>query len=70
MVGCEIMKSYTTYERLMPDTICGEGIKLTQVYTSFDIREIDELEEDLKKAIGSGVVFEFKESEDKEEGAE
>ena len=52
------MKCVTTYERLMPDTICGEGIKLTQVYTSFDIQEIDELEENLKKAIGSGVVFE------------
>jgi len=58
------MKCVTTYERLMPDTICGEGIKLTQVYTSFDIREIDELEESLKKAIGSGVVFECKESSD------
>lgn len=56
------MKCVTTYDRLMPDTICGEGIKLTQVYTSFDIREIDELEENLKKAIGSGVVFECKES--------
>lgn len=51
------MKCVTTYERLMPDTICGEGIKLTQVYSSFDIREIDELEENLKKTIGNGVVF-------------
>ena len=45
------MKCVTTYERLMPDTICGEGIKLTQVYTSFDIREIDELEENLKRLL-------------------
>ena len=60
------MKCVTTYERLMPDTICGEGIKLTQVYTSFDIREIDELEEHLKKAIGSGVIFECKEGENGE----
>lgn len=58
------MKCVTTYERLMPDTISGEGIKLTQIYTSFDVREIDELEENLKKAIGSGVVLECKEQEE------
>jgi hypothetical protein len=60
------MKCLTTYERLEPDTVRGECIKLTQVYTSFDARDIDELEEHFKKAIGSGVVFEFREGNSNE----
>lgn len=53
------MKCLTTYQRLNPDTVCGEIIIVTQRYTSFDAREIDILEERFKHTIGSGIMSEY-----------
>lgn len=53
------MKCLTTYQRLNPDTVCGEIIIVTQRYTSFDAREIDILEERFRKTIGSGITSEY-----------
>ena len=53
------MKCLTTYQRLNPDTVCGEIIIVTQRYTSFDVKEIDILEERFKKTIGSGIMSEY-----------
>lgn len=53
------MKCLTTYQRLNPDTVCGEIIIVTQRYTSFDAREIDILEERFKKTIGSAIMSEY-----------
>ena len=40
------------YERLNPTTACGEALKITLFYSSFDGAEIDKLEEQCKKEIG------------------
>lgn len=53
------MKCLTTYQRLNPDTVCGEIIIVTQRYTSFEKKEIDILEERFKKTIGSGIRSEY-----------
>ena len=53
------MKCLTTYQRLNLDAVCGETIIVTQRYTSFDVREIDILEERFKKTIGSGIMSEY-----------
>ena len=53
------MKCLTTYQRLNPDTVCGEIIIVTQRYTSFDVKEIDILEERFKKTIGSAIMSEY-----------
>lgn len=52
------MKISTTYERLMPTTADGHIIKVTQYYSSFDKDEIDRLQEDMKKQIGTGIISE------------
>lgn len=61
------MKMFTMYERLKPDTVSGHSIKVTIVYSSFDINEIDKLQEELRNSIASGVVSEvgMKEGEGK-----
>lgn len=54
------MKCFTSYERHNPNTVNGETIVVTQVYSSFDKKEIDVLENDLRLSIGDGVKMEFK----------
>ena len=43
------MKVLITWERLKPDTIGGDKLKVTTTYMSFDKDEIDKLEENLGK---------------------
>ena len=62
------MKSYTTYERLMPDTFSGERVKISTIISSFNKDEIDEFEEVYCKGrigfgIGSGEITLKKEGE-------
>ena len=38
------MKVHTSFQRHEPDTIRGEAISVTQVFSSFDKREIDMLQ--------------------------
>lgn len=52
------MKIATTYERLMPTTADGHIIKVTTYYSSFDKNEIDNLQEELHKTIGAGLISE------------
>ena len=54
------MKCFTSYERHNPNTVNGETIVVTQVYSSFDKKEMDVLENDLRLSIGDGVKMEFK----------
>lgn len=54
------MKCFTSYERHNPNTVNGETIVVTQVYSSFDKKEMDALENDLRLSIGDGVKMEFK----------
>lgn len=50
------MKMFTTYKRNNPDTINGESITVTTVYSSYNEKEIDELENQLRNSIGSGLI--------------
>ena len=59
------MKVATTFERLMPTTADGHIIKVTTYYSSWDKAEIDKLQEDLRNAIGSGIVSYDVEEDDK-----
>ena len=52
------MKMFTMYERLKPDTVSGHAVKVTTIYSSFNINEIDKLQEELRNSIASGVVSE------------
>lgn len=47
------MKIFQTWKRNMPDSISGESITLTIIYSSFDKNEIDELESRMPK----GMIF-------------
>ena len=62
------MKSLITYERLLPDTISGERIRVISTYSSFNKAEIDKYEEWCKKYIHEGIVGEVA-AVDEEEGA-
>lgn len=53
------MKATTTYRRLKPDTLNGDSVAVTTVYSSFDRSEIDSMEETFKRTIGACVVQEF-----------
>ena len=53
------MKSFTTYERLMPTTADGHIIKISTFYSSFNKEEIDELQEHLRIDIGSGLEINY-----------
>lgn len=44
--------------RLTPDTISGEGICITTVYSSKDKEQIDKLEEEIRKTIGDFTIME------------
>ena len=48
----------THYVRKDPDTIMGHKVVVTTVYSSFDAREIDIIEDSLRAQYGSGVVSE------------
>ena len=52
------MKSVTTYRKLKPNTLNGYSIEVSTIYSSFDQREIDALEENLEKTIGTMLVTE------------
>ena len=54
------MKCFTYYERHNPNTVNGETIVVTQIYSSFDKEEMDVLENDLRLSIGDGVNMDFK----------
>lgn len=47
-------------QRLEPDTVHGEKLEVAIVYSSFDKREIDEMQENIPAAIAAGL---FEESE-------
>ena len=53
------MKVTTTFRRLKPDTLNGDSVAVTTVYSSFNRSEIDSLEETLERTIGFCVVQEF-----------
>lgn len=45
------------YERLQPTTVCGESIKVTYLYSSYNKDEIDALEKKLEGSIGAAMVI-------------
>lgn len=49
------MKQFNTYERLTPDTVNGESLKIITIYSSRDKAEIDSLEALYEKAYGIGI---------------
>jgi hypothetical protein len=55
------MRILTMYRRLDPSTVTGEQIVVVITYSSFNKEEIDALEKELKKTIGSGVISESEE---------
>lgn len=61
------MKVHTSFKRMEPDTISGESIVLTTVYSSFDSAEIDKLEEQFRKRIGSGIIGEVNLDDEEDE---
>ena len=52
------MNVQLTWNRLQPDTISGEKIIVKTIYSSFDKKEIDELQSKFEETYGSGVVGE------------
>lgn len=48
------MKQFNSYERLTPDTVNGESLKVMTIYSSRDKAEIDSLEALYEKAYGIG----------------
>lgn len=53
------MKCIAQYKREEPDTILGEKIIITQIYSSFNKEEIDKVEQYCKENIGDGLVTEL-----------
>ena len=54
------MKCYSSWKRNNPDTVKGESITLTMVFSSFDKEDIDELEKSLPAGI---LISEYKREE-------
>lgn len=52
------MKLQVHYKRHDPDTILGEKLEVTYVYSSFDSREIDAVEDQMREKIGDGIIGE------------
>ena len=50
------MKLQINYKRHDPDTLLGEKLEVTYVYSSFDSREIDAIEEQVRQQIGDGLI--------------
>lgn len=49
----------TTYYRAKPDTVSGESIVVTTVYSSWNAKEIDVLQESFRQTIGNGLITEM-----------
>lgn len=45
------MKIYESWKRNRPDTLTGESITVTIVYTSFEKKEIDDFEKTLPRGM-------------------
>ena len=58
------MKVTITSNRLEPDTIRGEAFQVVCTYTSFDITEIDEIEENFKKQNNGSYAVVIEDTED------
>lgn len=53
------MKCFTSYRRVDADTINGEKLIVSTIYTTFDSEEMEKLEESIRNTIKSGVVIEY-----------
>ena len=61
------MKQNVNWNMLKADTINGYGIQIHYSFTSFDIKEIEDVQKFCEKHIGGGLVFEpvsFKEGDE------
>lgn len=47
------------YKRHNPNTAIGHSIEVTIVYSSYDEKDIDNIESDLRQSIGSGITMTF-----------
>lgn len=54
MTGVNVI---TSYHRADPDTATGYKVILTQVFCSYDEKEIDAIENAFKKQYGSGTII-------------
>lgn len=52
------MDHLVTWQKLNPSTMSGYAITVKHTYSSFDMAEINALEEMLKQTIGAGVLIE------------
>ena len=52
------MDHLVTWEKLKPSTMSGYAITVKHTFSSFDIAEINALEERLKQTIGAGLLIE------------
>ena len=60
------MKSFTSYRRVNADTINGEKLIVSTIYTTFDSEEMEKFEESIRNTIKSGIMVEYEaESEGK-----
>ena len=53
------MKVYVKYERKPGDTINGEMIVVTNIYSTFDVEEMNRYEKILKDNIGYGLQYDM-----------
>lgn len=53
-----------TYERLEPNTTVGERLKVVQTFTSFNKKEVDDMEKIYADALKSGTVIEEVKADD------
>lgn len=59
------MKITTSYRRTNPSSIAGDSIVVTTTYSSFNTKEIDDLEEKLKEQVGYCIIQTDGEENDK-----
>ena len=57
------MTIVTTYRVNEPTTLAGHSITISQTYSSFNVFEIDALQEKCKKMVAAGCMYEEKENE-------
>lgn len=55
------MTATIQYRRMDPDTVRGEMLEVKIVYSSFDAKEIDEMQENIQAAIAAGLSEESEE---------
>ena len=53
------MKCFTSYRRVNADTINGEKLIISTIYTTFDSEEMGKLEESIRNTIKNGVMVEY-----------